>query len=156
MIKLDDTFIKTVKSRDTSSIEAVAEIYGNLVFSLAQSIVKDREKALDITCEVFALLYRSHNGFSNAKNIENEIFFTCRRLCLGSHTFSVKHTENPSLRALNFLPVKYGSVLILSDVYSLTLDQIATLWGISEQKASKRLTTARMMICKFIKKQTSE
>lgn len=156
MAKLDGTLMKPVKYCDTSVIETVTEVYGKSVFLLAQSIIKDSEKAIDITCEVFSIFNHSSNEYNDAENIENKLFQTCRRLCLHAHAIDAKHTDNPSLHALNSLPVRYGSVLILSDVHSVPLSQIAILWGTSEKKVSKWLSNGRMLIGKILKKQISE
>ena len=141
---------------DTSVTEAVTEDRAQKVLSLAQSMVSNREKAFEIARDAFCLTLNSCGGACDAESFEKRLFSACRSICLNSGTTPSYHIENPSLRALNSLPVKYRSILILNDVFSFTLQQTAQLWDINEQKAEQRLVKGRMLIGEFLKKQISE
>lgn len=154
MKNLNDTLIQGIKNGDSSVIESVMEEYRKKVFSLAQSMVNNRDNAFEITCKAFSLIFRSTEKFYDTDSFEKQLFSVCRTLCRET-SIRAENTDTPSLRALYSLPVKYRSILILNDIYSFTLQQTAQLWDISERKAWHILYKGRKLIGKFINNQIS-
>lgn len=139
-------------------IENLMQEYGDMVYRLAISRVKNKEEAEDIFQEVFLKIYEKMPEFVNKENEKYWIIRVTINLSKNSLTTAwhrkvgplleqeITFTENES-RDVYFevlrLPLKYRTIIQLFYYEDLTIEEISEIMKVNSNTIKTRLRRAR-------------
>lgn len=161
--------LEACRRGDRGAFEELVERTRRQVYTLAYRLVRDRHEAEDVAQDAYLRVYRGLAGFREDARFEtwlyrvvtNAAFTHLKRkgrfgtvLAEGQEVI-LEHVEAPERpmeqtldrdtvkRALEGLPESLRTVVILRDVYGLSLREVGAEIGISEGAAKVRLHRAR-------------
>ena len=149
----------------------LVEKYQNLVLNLAYSLSRDFYLAQDIAQEVFIKIFKKINSFRKEAKLSTWIYrialnmsykFLKRRKTIPlekasplslSTTLSeppLKNKKELIREAINRLPIKYRTVIVLKDLENFSYKDIAKLLRCRIGTVESRLFRARKLLKKFL------
>lgn len=152
--------IERLKRGDEEAMRELMKIYKNRIFNFIIRIVKDREKALDITQEVFIRAYFKINSFKKGSKLSTWLFTIASNLCKSElrrkKISDILHFFNPKLLVyehpgnsngiehfLNLLKPDYRIPFVLKEVEGFSTEEIANILKIPEGTVKSRIFRAR-------------
>jgi len=170
-----DEFLKKLRSGDGAAYEELVNKYNQKIFSLAFSLVSDREDALDITQDVFIKIYNSIASFSEKSSLSTWIYTVTKNTCYDylrkrqrttteeipddlasdieiTPEAMLEKLENKRLvrECINKIPLKYKTPLILKEFQNLSYKEIAEICDVSEGTVKSRIYRAKDYLLKLI------
>lgn len=166
----DDLLIARFHAGEHEAFDRLMDLHMDRVFGLAWSVLRDREKALDATQEVFIKLHSVLPRLSNCVNLTAWLYRVCLNHCIDVKRRSQKYgidlseeewdllsgsdkddpfwaVQNNELRAaiknaVDELPTRQKSAFVLRHYQSLSLREIAETMGCSEGAVKAHLSRA--------------
>lgn len=148
------------------SPEQAVEFYGTMVVRTAFGLVKNQSDAEDIAQEVFISLLKSAPAFESAEH-QKAWLLRCtinrcksqfrsawhRRTTAMDETLSVPFSseENLVLQAVNELPAKYRSVMLLYYIEGYSTAETAEILGLKQNTVLSQMARARAALKKKLK-----
>ncbi len=142
---------------DQNYIEQLIVEYGDMVYRLAISRVKNKEEAEDIFQEVFMKIYEKMPEFVNKENekywiirvtinlSKNVLTTAWRRKVIALENdiiFNEQEVSDVFFEVLR-LPLKYRTIIQLFYYENLTIDEISEIMNINSNTVKTRLRRAR-------------
>lgn len=152
-----DLLIERFKAGDSESFDRLMAIYMDQMFSLAWSILHDREAALDAAQDVFIKLYSALSKFDNAGHLGAWLYRVCLNHCIdlkrklkndnlelteeewdrlqgSDHDDPGWLLQNKEMgknirKAIDKLPIRQKSAFLLRHYHFLSLKEIADVMG---------------------------
>ncbi len=152
--------IDRLKRGDEEAIREIMRIYKNRIFNFVMRIVKDREKAMDITQEVFIRAYFKINSFKKGSKLSTWLFTIASNLSRSelrkkrisdilqffpSKLIVHEHPGNSNGIEfyLNQLKPDYRIPLVLREVEGFSTEEIANILKIPEGTVKSRIFRAK-------------
>lgn len=173
-MEVSSTVIEGCKRGDAEAFEQLVRASNRDVYSLALRLTGNPDDAAEVTQETYMKLLRSIGSFrGEAKfstwlyRVTSNVAITAmrkrsrRRLDVSLETVDWENIPTPSDpaaeverrqlrhrldRAISSLPAGYRAVVVMKDVYGLSLDHIGKQLGITEGAAKVRLFRARQRL----------
>lgn len=148
------------------SPEPAVEYYGPMVFRAAYGLVKNQHDAEDIAQEVFISLLKSAPAFESPEHQKAWLLRCTINRCKSQfrsawhrHTTAMDETlsvpftteENLVLQAVNALPKKYRSVMLLYYIEGYSTAETADILGLKQNTVLSQMARARAMLKKTLK-----
>ena len=142
----------------------VVDKYGNMVYRLAISYLKNTHDAQDIVQEVFIKYYNNEGKIQSEEHLKSWLLRVTINLCKDKLRFYKQHPyinietikttypedsiDNQILAILLELPSKYKEVLLLYYVEGYKCFEISKILKITESTVKKRLERGRKLLKK--------
>ena len=157
---------------DSTTFDHLYQTYANDVLRISFFYLRNRQKAEDVTQDVFMKLYLSAPQLENGKEtawLFKVALNKCRdhwrtawikRVTLGDKMLAIQAVEDPLiatmerehlLNAIHQLPPAFKETVILHYYQQLRIDQIATILAVSPGTVSSRLSRARVKLQRILK-----
>jgi len=168
----DAELVRRCLAGDRPSQETVVREYLPMVLSMAHGFTRDRALAEDLAQEVFEKVFRSLGGFRGESRLRTWIYsiavthginFVRRKMPggveigqYGDVPASASSPEQDALDAETYravhgavdrLPEKYKTVMVLSAFENMTALEISAKLGIPEGTVFSRLSKGRQILC---------
>lgn len=152
--------IERLKKGDEEAMRELMNIYKNRIFNFVFRIVKDREKAIDLTQEVFIRAYFKINSFKKGSKLSTWLFtiasnlsrselrkkkitdflqFVPHKLFVHDHPGNSNGIEH----FLNQLKPDYRTPFVLKEVEGFSTEEIADILKIPEGTVKSRIFRAK-------------
>lgn len=162
--------MRTIKAEAEITAEEIIERYGDMVYRLAVSQVRNRTDADDIFQEVFVRLVRHIKDLQDMEHAKAwliRVTINCTKKHFGQYwnknVYPMEETEevpkreegfeqvekkidNPVMQAVSKLPPKYRGCVHLFYFEELSVKEIAKMTGQKESTVKSRLHRAREML----------
>lgn len=162
--------MRTIKAEAEITAEEIIERYGDMVYRLAVSQVRNRTDADDIFQEVFVRLVRHVKDLQDMEHAKAwliRVTINCTKKHFGQYwnknVYPMEETEevpkreegfeqvekkidNPVMQAVSKLPPKYRGCVHLFYFEELSVKEIAKMTGQKESTVKSRLHRAREML----------
>ncbi len=152
--------VERLKNGDEEAMREIMRTYKNRIFNFILRIVKDRERALDLTQEVFIRAYFKINSFKKNSKFSTWLFTIASNLSRSElrkrkivdflHAFSPKllvndHPGNSNgiEYFLNQIKPDYRIPLILKEVEGFSIEEIANILKVPEGTVKSRIFRAK-------------
>ncbi|MGQ9619092.1 MAG: RNA polymerase sigma factor [Candidatus Aminicenantia bacterium] len=168
---MDETeLIQRLKKGDEEAMSEIMKIYKNRIFNFILRYVKDREKALDLTQEVFIKAYFKIDSFKMDCKFSTWLFTIATNLSRSElrkrkivemlpfsslKLSSENHPGNSNCLEffLNQLKPDYRIPLILKEIEGFSTEEISRILKIPEGTVKSRLFRAKETLRDLIKKE---
>lgn len=168
--------VKKLKKGDNQAFEKLFEEYQQKIYALSFSLLQNREDALDVLQEVFIKIYNKISSFNGESSLSTWIFTITKNTCydhlrknkrnpeeeipenvtdtspLPEDILQRKEARKAVRAALDTLPPKYKTVLLLREYGDLSYGEIAAVMKMSEGTVKSRISRARDYLLKEILK----
>lgn len=161
--------IERLKKGDEEAMRELMKIYKNRIFNFILRIVKDREKAIDLTQEVFIRAYFKINSFKKGSKLSTWLFTIASNLSKSelrkkkiSEIFQIFYpkllvNEHPGNsngieHFLNQLKPDYRIPFVLKEVEGFSTQEIANILKIPEGTVKSRIFRAKETLRNLIER----
>lgn len=158
MSELD--LVERLKKGDEEAMREIMRTYKNRIFNFILRIVKDRDKALDLTQEVFIRIYFKINSFKKSSKFSTWIFTIASNLSRSElrrkRIIDFFRAVSPKLLVndhpgnsngieyfLNQIKPDYRIPLVLKEVEGFSIEEIANILKIPEGTVKSRIFRAK-------------
>lgn len=158
MSELD--LVERLKKGDEEAMREIMRTYKNRIFNFILRIVKDRDKALDLTQEVFIRIYFKINSFKKSSKFSTWIFTIASNLSRSElrrkRIIDFLRAVSPKLLVndhpgnsngieyfLNQIKPDYRIPLVLKEVEGFSIEEIANILKIPEGTVKSRIFRAK-------------
>lgn len=173
----DQELVRLTLKGKKDSFDEIVTRYSNRIYGLTLRILKDKEKAEDLTQETFLRAYRSLDSYNPAYSLLNWLLKIASNLCIDKVRREKNYSfyesddvltsmpqsqyldpesatlQNESLReierALALLPVKYQMVLLLRYLEGLKYEEISLVLGEPLGTIKTQLHRARRLMKEY-------
>lgn len=161
--------IEGLKKGDEEAMRELMKVYKNKIFNFVLRIVKDREKAMDITQEVFIRAYFKINSFKKGSKLSTWLFTIASNLSRSElrkkRIADIFQFFNPKLLVndhpgnsngiehfLNQLKPDYRIPFVLKEVEGFSTEEIASILKIPEGTVKSRVFRAKEALKNLIER----
>ncbi len=171
-----DELTEKLKKGEEEAFELLISEYQQKIYALSFSLLGNHEDALDTVQEVFIKIYNKISSFNGESALSTWIFRITKNACydhlrkskkniegeipenaadaspLPDEIFQKKEVRRAVRVALESLPPKYKTVLLLREYENLSYGEISKVLDISEGTVKSRISRAREYLLKEISK----
>lgn len=173
----ENQIIESVKSGDIRQFEKIVRLHSAKIFSLAESLLKNREDAEEATQDVFFKTFKSLDKFRGDAKLSTYLYRICFNECTNRNRlrpvkfdfeisesaetaiedefYSMKRTEQKKYlsAALKKLPPDYSGIITLFYLEELSHKEIMEITGLSLSNVKVKLHRAKNAFSKVINEQ---
>ncbi len=149
-----------IKSKSTSSIENVVDIYGDTLYRISLVILKNESDAEDAVQETFLKYLQKNPEFENAEHEKAWLTKVAVNKCRDMLRMRKRNAElkteaednrnyteiSPIIEAMMSLPEKYRVVLQLHYIEDMKIDRIAKIINRTPSAVKMRLQKGRKLL----------
>ena len=169
-----DKRIHSIQQGDIAQFEWIVEEYKNKIFGLSYGYTKDSYMAQDLTQDIFIKLYQNINSFQGQSSFSTWLYRLAKNQCIdwvrknkkrmentflddgqwefkdqniGPEERAIKKEKNKLLHeALEQLPEKYSTPLMLFHFQNLTYEEIAKVLNLPSKTIATHLYRGKKLL----------
>ncbi len=163
MIVIETVDTEQVRCEDKRYIEMAVEKYGDMLFRLCITLVKDYDDAEDAVQDTYIKYITKAPQFRDAEHEKAWLIRVATNICKNMIRFrnrntslslddigeiGVSETDSGIFEAITALPAKYKIVMDLHYIEGYTASEISEIIGIKPDTVRKRMQTGRKLLKK--------